>query len=484
MRDTSFAALDWGALWSGSVTLPWWLVVLAGTLACVGILDRLLIPSVRWALKKRANKAIEELNTRLHLRIQPFKLTKRKALIDQLRYDPEVLAAVETYARDNAVPRDAAMDRARRYAYEIVPSFSAYTYFRVGARLARRVSQSLYRVRLGYANTPALQAVDPNASVVFVINHRSNMDYVVVTYVASTSAALSYAVGEWAQMWPLSTLIRSTGAYFIRRNSKDPLYRRVVARYVAMATNAGVVQAVFPEGGLTRDGTLKPPKLGLIAYMVQSFDPNATKDIVFIPLGINYDRVLEDRNLTAAADLAPGETPRFRFNPMVFVAYIGKMTWRKLIGRWHRNGYACVSFGEPVSLKRWLATRGLDFRTLPDDQRHAAIERLGLTLMDGVGRVIPALPVPLVATALLEAGPGAVTLFELKGRVFSLIQHLEGQGSYVHIPRADRDYAIDVGLRMLQMRNLVLTDPAGYLANPKETTLLRYYANSIAHLLR
>ena len=154
--------------------------------------------------------------------------------------------------------------KAERYAREIVPSFSAYAYFKIGARLARRVSQALYRVRLGYTNDEALKAVPPDRSVVFVINHRSNMDYVLVTYVAATSSALSYAVGEWAQVWGLRGLIRSMGAYFIRRNSRDPLYRKMLARYVDMATKAGVVQAIFPEGGLTRDGALRPPKLGLL----------------------------------------------------------------------------------------------------------------------------------------------------------------------------------------------------------------------------
>jgi glycerol-3-phosphate O-acyltransferase len=469
--------------WTGAVALPVWLVGIAGALAAIGLLDRLLAPSLRWALKRRANKAIEELNTRLHLRIQPFKLTKRKALIDQLRYDPEVLAAAEQYARDHGVPRDAAMDRARRYAREIVPSFSAYTYFRVGTRLARRLSQGLYRVRLGYANEAALRAVDPNASVVFVINHRSNMDYVVVTYIASPAAALSYAVGEWAQIWPLNWLIRSMGAYFIRRNSKDLLYRKLVARYVAMATNAGVVQAIFPEGGLSRDGGLRPPKLGLLAYMVQGFDPQSARDVVFIPVGVNYDRTLEDRNLTAAATLAPGEEPRFKFNPMVFISYFLKAGGRMLIGRWHKNGYACVSFGEPVSLKGYLAGRGVDLRPLDEATRHKEIERLGHTLLDAVGRAVPALPVPLVATAILEAGAGALTLFELKGRVFSLIKDLETRGYYVHIPRHDRDYAIDVGLRMLKMRRLIFEDRDAFTANPKETVILRYYANSIAHLL-
>ena len=90
---------------------------------------------------------------------------------------------------------------------EIVPAFSAYAYFRIGTRIARWVSQVLYRVRIGVRNDDALAAVDPASSVIFVINHRSNMDYVLVTYVAATSSALSYAVGEWANIWGLSGLM-------------------------------------------------------------------------------------------------------------------------------------------------------------------------------------------------------------------------------------------------------------------------------------
>ena len=109
--------------------------------------------------------------------------------------------------------------------------------------------------------------------MVFVINHRSNMDYVLVTYLVSESSALSYAVGEWARVWALQSLIRAMGGYFVRRDSSNALYRKVLARYVHMATASGVAQAVFPEGGLTRDGALRPPKLGLLSYMVSGFDP-------------------------------------------------------------------------------------------------------------------------------------------------------------------------------------------------------------------
>ena len=199
---------------------------------------------------------IDELNTRLRLQIPPFQQTKRQVLIDRLTYDPQVMESVEAEARKSDLPRDVLIRDVGRYAHEIVPSFNVYVYFRIGYYLARRVLQFLYRVRLGYADDQALARIDPNASIVFLMNHRSNVDYIIVAYMAANRAALSYAVGEWARTWPLQSLIKSLGGFFVRRKSDNLLYRRVLARYVQMATAGGVVQAYYPEGRFTRDGRL------------------------------------------------------------------------------------------------------------------------------------------------------------------------------------------------------------------------------------
>jgi glycerol-3-phosphate O-acyltransferase len=468
---------------SSTVTLPVWLAAIIAALALWSVLDRLLIPSVRWLLRRRINRAIDELNTRLKLRIQPLKLAKRQALIDQLVFDPNVLQAIEDYAAENNVPREVAQARARRYAREIVPSFSHYAYFGVGTRVARFVSTYLYRVRLGYLDDKALQTVDPDAAVVFVINHRSNMDYVLVTYMVSTSSALSYAVGEWARVWLLQNLIRSMGAYFVRRDSREPLYRKVLARYVHMAVAGGLAQAMFPEGGLTRDGRLQPAKLGLLSYMVADFDPNGARDLVFVPVGINYDRVLEDRVQVATLTTPEGQKPTFKFNAAVFFGFVARNIGLKLRGRLYSLGYACVSLGAPISLRAYVGGRGIDFRTLDHDRRFAEVARLGSLLMAKVGEVVPALPVALVATAMLEAGDTALSALDLKGRVVDLMSRLTARGAHIHVPRADQDYAVEVGLRMLRLRRLVDETDGLYRVDPANAVLLRYYANSIAHLL-
>jgi len=129
---------------------------------------------------------------------------------------------------DEQVTREKLMGDVQRYAKEIVPAFNALIYFKVGYWVARRLLNTMYRVRLGFSDDEALTDIEPDTSVVFIMNHRSNVDYIIATYLAAERTALSYAVGEWARVWPLQQLIRMMGGYFVRRNSDNPLYRKVL----------------------------------------------------------------------------------------------------------------------------------------------------------------------------------------------------------------------------------------------------------------
>jgi len=375
------------------------------------------------------------------------------------------------------------MQRIDRYAREIVPAFNAYLYFRIGYWIAKHFARFLYRVRLGYTDSAAIAAVNPKSTVVFVMNHRSNMDYVLVAFLAAERVALSYAVGEWARMWPLQVLIRAMGAYFVRRNSGDPLYRMVLQRYVQMATEGGVPQAVYPEGGLSVDGRLRAPKLGLLDYMLKTFDPAGERDLVFIPVGINYDRVLEDRTLLLKLDSGGPRRGGIAYASAVTLGFAARQFWSMLLGSWHRFGYACVNFGKPVSMRAYVQARGFDFRALGDEERRGQVTELGGHLMAQIGAVVPVLPVALVATVLLQARGQALSELDLKAAVHELIIRLERAGAHVYIPRADHDYAITVGLRMLTLRRIVRERDGLYSPDPDELPVLSYYANSIAHLV-
>jgi glycerol-3-phosphate O-acyltransferase len=409
-------------------------------------------------------------------------MTRREVLIDRLMYDPQVLKAATAAAMAQGLPVEVVLQQqVRRYAREIVPAFNAYLYFRFGNRFARWIVNILYRVRLGHADSRALRALGPNTSVVFVMNHRSNVDYILVAYLASKRVALSYAVGEWARVWPIQQFVRSLGAYFVRRNSGDMLYRRVLERYVQMAVAGGAVQAIFPEGGLSRDGLMRPPKIGLLDYMLRDFDPAGERDIAFVPVGLNYDRVLEDRTLLAESG---GKAERRSALAAIWVGlgFLVSQSWLKLRGRWYRHGYACANFGSPISLKAWLARAGWSPTSLTREERGERMLELAQHLMTQVGRVVPVLPASLVATVMVAAGDEPVTEAEVQDRAQAVQRRCEALGAHVYVPRGDPQYSVLVGLRILALRRAVVLRNGAWHVVPRELPLLQYYANAIAHL--
>lgn len=439
----------------GAVAVPIWLLVLILGFAAISFATHFLFPSVRWFFRRRAERAMQRLNRRLDRKIDLFKLAQRSDMVARLSFDPKVVEATMAHATETGVPGEVAFEEARRYAREIVPGFSATLYFGFATRAAKWLSRFLFRVRVGKVDR-ALAELDPKATVIFVMNHRSNMDYVLITWLVADRAAISYAVGEWARVWPLSGMIRGMGAYFIRRGSRNALYRQVLARYVQMATDEGTTQAIFPEGGLSLDGRVGPAKMGLLSYIVEGFNP-AGREVVFVPVGLGYDRVLEDRVLVEAA--AAG-TRRFRNRPLRTVGYALRYLWSRWRGRIRVFGTAAAGFGAPVSLRAHLAAGG-------------TVETLGARLMAAIAAVVPVLPVPLVARAL---GEGAASRAELTERVADLVARLEAAGAVLKLPPQGLAMAVEEGLLPLIRRGLV-TEALQPVA--AERALLAFYAASV-----
>ncbi|QUJ76901.1 1-acyl-sn-glycerol-3-phosphate acyltransferase [Sulfitobacter albidus] len=442
-----------------TVQLPLWLFILIVLFAAVTALSHFLLPSVRWFFRRRFERAVTRLNKRLKRPIQPFKLARRHDMIQRLIYDPEVSREIQIYARENKVPEAVAFQKAQEYAREIVPSFSAFAYFSFAMRVAKVLAEAVYRIRWAERNDAIFAEIPEDATPVFVMNHRSNMDYVLVTYMASRTSILSYAVGEWARVWPLSALIRLWGAYFIRRRSRGGLYRKVLSRYVQMATQGGDVQAFYPEGGLSLTGKLQPPKVGLLSYLVDGFDPEGERDIVFIPVAINYDRVLEDRVLMAAH--ARGDR-RFGARVSVVVTFILKKFWERLRGHDTRFGSAAVSFGTPVSLRSYGK---------PED-----VQDLSVELMGRIEDAMPILGVPLVATVLLKGGPQSV--MALEGAVASLMAGLPERNFAL---KGDVATEVRRACRHMRQHGIIAERDGKWRIEAGQEGAAQFYANSIAH---
>jgi glycerol-3-phosphate O-acyltransferase len=437
-----------------SAAVPEWLVLLGA--AFVG-----------WVLLRRFRGS-----RRLDLPLPAFKLTERRLLIHRLTHDPEVLEAVGEHARERGVSESVAMRLVERYACEIVPAFDSRLYFRVGLPLAGWLSRALYQI--SSSGDEELAAVAGDASVVFVMNHRSNMDYVILAHLLSERAALSFAAGEWARVWPLGPFVRAMGAFFVRRGSGDELYRRVLERFVQRAVEGGLALGVFPEGGLSRDGTLQEPRIGLLDYMLRRFDPAEGRDLIFVPVAINYDWVLEDESLIQA------ETPRS--SGARLIVSTSRFVIRNLLialRERRRLGHAAVGFGSPISAREYARSRNINFRALDREARAGQVRTLAGYLMRAIGELVPVVPVPAVAHILVEAPDEFVSEPEIESRVRRLISALFERDACA----PPGNGGIADALRMLTLRRLVLEKNGSYRPTLEGVKVLRYYASSISHLL-
>jgi glycerol-3-phosphate O-acyltransferase len=433
----------------------------------------------RRLVRRAARRALRQFRARLaHYKLQERRLAK-SALAD----DPIIAAAVREHAAAHSLPEVAVRRRVARYLDEIVPHFSVLSYYKLGYNLAKLLVNLLYKVSVDYQDAPALSRIPREDVVVYLMNHRSNADYIVVAYVLARGVHVSYAVGEWARAWPLEYVFKSFGAYFIRRRFREPLYHAVLERYVQLITRNRVTQGIFPEGGLTRDGRLRAPKLGLLDYICRTaLDPAFGRNIWFVPVAINYDRVLEDRSLIREL-VDPAERPG-RIAQLVTVAsYLAGNTLRLVTGRLQRYGRVAVNFGAPLSLRSWLEGAPPGLLDWPRERRFPELQKLADEMLHRIGAIIPVTPVPLAAAALLSFERTAVPHAAVLERMDQLRERLHGVNAKVVRGGARIAEIWDRAWRMLRLRRLVVHEGDTVIILPRGRPLLEYYANSIAHLV-
>ncbi len=436
----------------------------------------------RLAIRRWFNRAVLRAVRQFRVRLDRYKLVKRSAIHDELIRDPEVLAAIAVHARERTLTEQDVSRQVERYLDEIVPQFNVLSYYRFGYNVARILINLLYRVDAGYSNRKALNAIPRDDVVVYLMNHRSNADYVVVAYVLARAVSISYAVGEWARVWPLEYVFKSFGAYFVRRGFRDLLYHTVLRRYVQLITRNGVTQGIFLEGGLSRDGVMRPAKIGLLDAVtgtLRDFPPE--RDIKLVPVALNYDRVLEDRTLIA--ELLDDQRRPGRLRQLAGVAqYVGWNLVRLATGNLRRYGRVQVQFGIPISVRAWTIEQpGLI--DLPREERLPAIQRLADRVLADIGALIPVTPVPLVAASILSLRGSVLRESDVLERIDAFRDELLRSGATLVQPERGADIILDRAWRTLRMRRLVVREGDSYVVLPKQRPLLEYYANSIRHLL-
>ena len=465
---------------SDPVIVPLWLLLLLIFIALPTLFTRVFIPLWLKIWNRWSRRAFDNVNPQLQLKLSPFTLTRYKALAAQLATDPKLLKAAEEVAEKQGMTLEDVRERLHKIALEIVPAFNPFFYFRVGYRLARGMLRGFYRVSIGFVDEQSLETVSSDDSVIFMSNHRSNMDYLLVTYLTSQRTMLSFGVGEWSGIFPVRQLMRSAGGYFIRRDSNDLLYRRALERYVQMATEARVPHAIFPEGALSPDGGMQQARFGLFSYVAKFFNPATSADIVVIPIGTNYDRVPEDSNMVST------DAAAFRAKGRPFVIWsgikFGILTLTEILLQRRSYGNACANFGRPVSFRNWLESHQIDWPNLDREQRFYRLNRFGEELMAEVRSLIPVPPVAVLCHVLLQASDAGMDKTELLSHFKACISHARANNAFIVLPRSDEQFALQQALELTLLRSMIRYQANGlYVVNPDKQALVAYYAKSVEH---
>ncbi|TAL36714.1 MAG: hypothetical protein EPN93_07780 [Spirochaetes bacterium] len=394
-------------------------------------------------LRGRLYRSVSAYMDQNRTRLDRNKFMHKIAVKQDLLNDHDIHEAIIDHAREKGLKIRDVQKQVGDYIEEIVPFFNLLSYYKIGYWIANSLLNLIYEVVIDRENAAKLEKIPKDSVVVFIMNHRSNIDYILVAYMLARQISLSYAVGEWARVWPLEYIFKSFGAYFIRRRYREGLYHRVLEKYIQLISLQGVTQGIFIEGGLSRDGGLRPAKIGILDYIIGiKRNPKFRRELVFIPAAINYDHVLEDKVLVAEWKKGR-EKSGFLQNSasLARIALKGPLlatvnAVRYFTGRLRRHGYASVSFGEPVFLSKFLRAQKTDIFRLARKKRLSKIQAFADSLLTGIARTIPVTPVCITARALLSGEADGMGKDELVGRVEKLRKIIKRKNGRVVLGKA------------------------------------------------
>jgi len=318
--------------------------------------------------------------------------------------------------------------------------------------LYRALEYPLYPIlrkieRHGEHQQLAVEAVK-KGRVVYASNHRSHIDYLVEPLVLDDAGIRPPIIAAGINLFggPLGLIHKHvTGALPIRRNMKDPAYLITLKAYVSELLHKHDL-FIYPEGGRSYSGELKPVKSGLISAALDA----QISALKLIPVAVAYDLVLEDHVIAKQ---------RVKRSQKAFSREIAELV-RYAVGYRSR---AFVTFGKPISLS------GID----PESKK--SVMDLTRHLRTEIGRLYKVLPTAVLAASMKRSATRA----ELKGRVEGVLETLRSVNANLSVSSAEE--VLDAATEPLATRNIIVVEQGRYRV--RERNVLRYYARSLSHLL-
>ncbi|SDR79939.1 glycerol-3-phosphate acyltransferase [Halopseudomonas litoralis] len=324
-------------------------------------------------------------------------LSHRRTLLKGLMHGPQVRAAIAREATEQNITEERARQRAARYANEIASDFT-YTIIRFLEVILSWFWNKLYDgVKVN--NLDNVQDIARGNEIIYVPCHRSHIDYLLLSYLLFRNSLTPphIAAGINLNMPVVGSILRRGGAFFMRRSFRgNQLYTAVFNEYLHTLFSRGFPVEYFIEGGRSRTGRLLDPKTGMLAITLRSYLRSSRRPIVFMPVYIGYERVLEGR--TYLGELRGKEKKKESFFDMFRVLSALKL----------RFGEVAVNFGTPVALNDFLDEQQPEWRSqlgepeFKPDWLPEATRQLARTLGGAINAAADANPVNLVALAMLS----------------------------------------------------------------------------------
>ncbi|MBX7101303.1 MAG: 1-acyl-sn-glycerol-3-phosphate acyltransferase [Myxococcaceae bacterium] len=339
----------------------------------------------------------------------PAKDTDR--LLDEAMRDRVLRESLEAEAKRSGKNLEAITREARRNLDVIAARYSPSS-VAVAAPVLNWVFNRIYDgIEVDEAGLERAMKLGAQAPLVLTPSHKSHIDYLVMSYVLwqrGYSPPL-VAAGANLSFFPLGPFLRSGGAFFLRRSFKgDAVYTAAFKGYLKKLVHDGIHHEFFPEGGRSRSGKLLQPKLGLFTWLVDAVLEGARDDLIFVPVAIDYEKVVEGASYSAelkGGDKKPEDVKALLSAPKVLAENYGRIHLR---------------FDEPVSLVALMKERGLSPATTSEQQKKVLVRALGHRVMYGISRVSTVTPHALLASALLAHRRRGLTAREVTDRIVLL----------------------------------------------------------------
>ena len=292
-------------------------------------------------------------------------LSHRRNLIQSMVTSDTLQEAIAAEATRLGISRAEAEHRARKFAWEIASDFS-YPVVRAMELLLARFWGRLYD-GIDVHHGKELAKVAPGKGLVYLPNHRSHVDYLLLSYLVHAQGLAPPHIAAGANLnFPIvGPLLRRGGAFFLRRSFKgEPLYAAVFREYLHAMLAKGFPIGYFIEGGRSRSGRTLAPKGGLLGMTVESFMREHPRPLLLVPVNFSYEKLLEGRTLVAELEGQPKEGESLG-------ALMG------VVRRLRREyGNVHVNFGAPLSLDQFLDREVPDWHALQGDAQRDTARRL------------------------------------------------------------------------------------------------------------